>query len=712
MSQTTQDLTEARSRMTFDPTILNKVLNEGSRDSEMRARVAKIVSEDGAFDKSKKAYMSRSQCLERGLAVTRRLMDLVDEHDLDYMEYIEALACVDEPIGIYLHEVAFQPVIAAQCSDEQQAIWLPKCYNHEIIGCYLQTELGHGSNVQQLETTATYDPKTQEFILNSPTISSTKWWIGALGLLATHGVVQARLFIDGENYGPHLFLTQLRSLEDHSFMPGIQAGEIGPKVHQGMSAVDNGCECSVLFVHVYAVLKSYTIQIPGARFDHVRIPRDQMLNRFAKVSPEGKYSKPPHDKLSYGGMIFIRAQMIGNLAWKLAKAVTISTRYLHTRRQFADPELKRGEPGFGVERQVITYPGVYMRILPQLARSIVFITAGKDMSNLYSSMATQLAEGDTTLLAETHAVSSGLKTYVSAGTVDGIEIVRRAMGGHGFLDASGVGRIYASELPSVTYEGDNFILHLQVARAALKTYAAYQKNPSGTNLSPSSAYFSALGGNRQPSLPIQATSATWQSFETQLQVISLRAALQVDRLERLLRTGKKFGDLSHECIEVSKAVVEAFLVRRMIEAVTNTEEGLLNTGAGPNEKKVIAKVVHFFNLHTIEQALPSLLEFGILAPAPPLSASLDSPVEALRALVNAHAQALLPEAVGLVDAFNFSDWELDSTAGRYDGKAYEAMLERAKNDLDANVGDEEERKRMYREHIKPILERGKRLSKM
>lgn len=59
--------------------------------------------------------------------------------------------------------------------------------------------------------------------------------------------------------------------------------------------------------------------MPGARFNHVRIPRDQMLSRFAKVSAEGAYSKPPHDKLSYGGMIFIRAQMISNLAWQLAK---------------------------------------------------------------------------------------------------------------------------------------------------------------------------------------------------------------------------------------------------------------------------------------------------------------------------------------------------------------------------------------------------------
>lgn len=73
-------------------------------------------------------------------------------------------------------------------------------------------------------------------------------------------------------------------------------------------------------------------------------------------------------------------------------------------------------------------------------------------------MATLLATGDTTLLAETHAVSSGLKVYVSTTVVEGLEVVRRAMGGHGFMDASGVGRLYARDLPSATYEGDNLFV--------------------------------------------------------------------------------------------------------------------------------------------------------------------------------------------------------------------------------------------------------------
>ena len=84
-----------------------------------------------------------------------------------------------------------------------------------ILGCYLQTELGHGTNVAQLETTATYDPNREEFILDSPTLTSTKWWVGGLGKTATHGVVQAQLVLpNGRRMGPHLFFVQLRSLRE------------------------------------------------------------------------------------------------------------------------------------------------------------------------------------------------------------------------------------------------------------------------------------------------------------------------------------------------------------------------------------------------------------------------------------------------------------------------------------------------------------------
>jgi acyl-CoA oxidase len=47
-----------------------------------------------------------------------------------------------------------------------------------------------------LETTATFDEKTDEFILHSPSISAVKYWPGSLGLFANYAIVFAKLIIN------------------------------------------------------------------------------------------------------------------------------------------------------------------------------------------------------------------------------------------------------------------------------------------------------------------------------------------------------------------------------------------------------------------------------------------------------------------------------------------------------------------------------------
>jgi acyl-CoA oxidase len=108
---------------------------------------------------------------------------------------------------------AFEPVILSQGSPSLIAEYGQLIAHRGILGCYLQTELGHGTNVTALETTATYYPETRQFEIHTPTPTSRKWWIGALGKTATHGVVQAKLILPGgRDVGPHLFFVQLRSL--------------------------------------------------------------------------------------------------------------------------------------------------------------------------------------------------------------------------------------------------------------------------------------------------------------------------------------------------------------------------------------------------------------------------------------------------------------------------------------------------------------------
>jgi acyl-CoA oxidase len=71
----------------------------------------------------------------------------------------------------------------------------------KMIGSYVQTEMGHGSNVAGLETTATFDKEKDQIVIHSPTITSTKMWPGSIGIVANHAIVFARLIVDGDDFG-------------------------------------------------------------------------------------------------------------------------------------------------------------------------------------------------------------------------------------------------------------------------------------------------------------------------------------------------------------------------------------------------------------------------------------------------------------------------------------------------------------------------------
>jgi len=158
-------------------------------------------------------------------------------------------------MGFYIN--MFMNTVESCGTVEQIAKWTPLGENMDIVGCFAQTELGHGSNVAALETTATYDEKTDEFVIHSPTITSTKWWPGDMGRIANYALVMARLIVESDgssnDYGVAPFIVQIRDLNTHKFTPGIKCGDMGPKF--GYNSKDNG----------------------WLTFDKVRIPRDQLL---------------------------------------------------------------------------------------------------------------------------------------------------------------------------------------------------------------------------------------------------------------------------------------------------------------------------------------------------------------------------------------------------------------------------------------------------
>lgn len=73
-----------------------------------------------------------------------------------------------------VHYVMFLPALMNHGTSDQQAEWISRAWNCNIIGTYAQTELGHGTFIRGLETTATYDPSSQEFVIHSPTITAYK----------------------------------------------------------------------------------------------------------------------------------------------------------------------------------------------------------------------------------------------------------------------------------------------------------------------------------------------------------------------------------------------------------------------------------------------------------------------------------------------------------------------------------------------------------
>lgn len=133
-----------------------------------------------------RAFLGHTELLHLSLRVSKRLIELRNIHSWTEQEYRIACALQDDRLVISLHDAAFIPVILAQGSDEQQAKWVPKCHSYEVTGCYAQTELAHGNNVQGLETVARYDPASREFVISSPRVESTKWWIGGLGVLVRY----------------------------------------------------------------------------------------------------------------------------------------------------------------------------------------------------------------------------------------------------------------------------------------------------------------------------------------------------------------------------------------------------------------------------------------------------------------------------------------------------------------------------------------------
>lgn len=657
--QTATDMKAARSRTSISVQTVRNYLYGGQEVWDLHERLEKILVQEPLFDKQHRDFLGRTDQFIRAAAIINRLDELRRMHNWSEEEYTTASTLLSETISTTLHDRAFQPVFLGQGSPALMESYWDLVHEKGIQGCYLQTELGHGTNVASLETTSTYIPETQEFEINSPSLTSTKWWVGALGKSATHGAVQAKLILpDGKDMGPHLFLVQLRSLEDHKPLRGITVGDIGPKASGGMAAQDQGF----------------------ARFDHVRVPRTNMFSKFAEVTTEGSYIQPPHAKLSYGGMMYIRATMIPGAGWTIAKAATVAIRYTTVRRQ-GEPDAK------GLERQVLTYPSTYYRLLPILSRAFVFIELGRYTIKALTQMQQRLASRDTSLLPEMHALLCGLKVFVTTHGIIDIETARRSMGGHGYSAFAGLGRLYIEYLPSATFEGDNFVLDGQVVRAATKLCKAVLSSVLAVSKLPlPSAYLRLLSTTGEA--PPQVTASTWHDVQSVVLLLEWRAALMVKNFTQTPANGDVDASVNQR---LAKAVTEAFVAAQVGEMINN----LANLPS--EDAKAVGCLYRLYLLTCAESALVDLLSVGLIR-----HTGAGDPTQDLRLAVKALCIEVLPNAIGLTDAFGFSDWSLDSALGVFDGRVYEALWQRAQME----PMNKDEVTPAYAPYIRPLLQRG------
>lgn len=333
--------------------------------------------------------------------------------------------------------VMVQPVIEILGTKSQIKKWIPGLQSAYYIGAYCQTELGHGSDVQSIETEAIFDLDSKEFIINSPTTSSMKWWPGELSSIGNLAVVYAKTYVHKRKVGVFPFIVQIRDFETHQILPGIELGDIGAKF--GWDAKENGF----------------------LRFTNLRIPLDNMLGRYVKIDQKGKVIQKGNPKIIYSAMLNVRKILLSRSSFALGKGVAIAIRYSNLRKQFKNENKE--------EIPIIQYQLQQQKLFTLLAKSYAMQAATIKIQELIQETNLQVRQNDFKNLQEIHIMLSGTKAFFTWWCLSGLKICMESCGGHGYNKYSGIVHQIESVLPNIILEGENTVMCLQVGKFLLKT---------------------------------------------------------------------------------------------------------------------------------------------------------------------------------------------------------------------------------------------------
>lgn len=375
----------------------------------------------------------RELTMQRVIKFVRQGFFSVQDYARDPLKFqaaLESLSFCDYSMAIKsgVHFTLCGGTIVKLGTEKHHRSILPKMDTLELPGCFGMTELGHGSNVMGIETTAVYDADRDVFIIHTPTNDASKFWIGGAGSTAKICAVFAQLTIEDKWQGPHVFVVPLRD-DSNNVLPGVRIKDNGPK--QGLNGVDNG-------------------QI---WFDHVEVPRDALLDRYASVDAQGRYSSPIKDpNQRFGTMVSgltTGRMLIAQSAVDACKmGVTIALRYSCSRPQFGN-------------LTIIEYISQQRRLIPALAT-----TYALHLSLLRCKVMGIHGSGDA---KQIHVLSAGLKAAATWHRVQILQDCRECCGGMGFLAANKIGPMLNDMNVDVTFEGDNTVMMQQVAKSLIDT---------------------------------------------------------------------------------------------------------------------------------------------------------------------------------------------------------------------------------------------------
>ncbi|KAG7645300.1 Acyl-CoA oxidase C-terminal [Arabidopsis thaliana x Arabidopsis arenosa] len=484
--------------------------------------------------------------------------------------------------------------------------WLKNTEDYVVKGCFAMTELGHGSNVRGIETVTTYDPKTEEFVINTPCESAQKYWIGGAANHATHTIVFSQLHINGTNQGVHAFIAQIRD-QDGSICPNIRIADCGHKI--GLNGVDNG----------------------RIWFDNLRIPRENLLNAVADVSSDGKYVSSIKDPDQRFGAFMApltsgRVTIASSAIYSAKVGLSIAIRYSLSRRAFS-------VTANGPEVLLLDYPSHQRRLLPLLAKTYAMSFAANELKMIYVKRTPETNKA-------IHVVSSGFKAVLTWHNMHTLQECREAVGGQGVKTENLVGQLKGEFDVQTTFEGDNNVLMQQVSKALFAEYVSCKKRNKP---------FKGLGlehmNSPRPVLPTQLTSSTLRCSQFQKSVFCLRERDLLERFTSEVAELQGRGEsreflflLNHQLSEdLSKAFTEKAILQTVLDAEAKLPPGSV--------KDVLGLVRSMYALISLEED-PSLLRYGHL--------SRDN-VGDVRKEVSKLCGELRPHALALVASFGIPD---------------------------------------------------------